>query len=113
MIIGSAAHFLPCACKRHGKLVTANGESSHRLYSKEEARKALDDGVRKGTVTKIEIKEALRQINESELPEREDGITLIERLRDELSERIDSLVQEPDEDPEEEDGLPPPPEYIN
>ena len=80
MLISSAAHFVVCACGGHGKLVAANGEGSVELCSKEEARLVLDEGVKTGKISNIEVGEALRQINASSLAPREEDAKPIAHL---------------------------------
>ncbi len=62
IIIGSAAHFVVCTCGGHGRLVTAAGEESVELCSKEKARLALGDGVKKGKISEnVELHAKLRR----------------------------------------------------
>ena len=80
LLISSAAHFAVCGCGKHGRLVTASGEESEELCSKEKARLALDEGIAAGKISAAEKGEALRQINVSSIANREVDATAIAHL---------------------------------
>jgi len=111
MLINSAAHFKVCACGRHGKLITATGQQSAEVCSKVDARRALDEGVPKGTIASFEVGETLRQINASNVAEREREVTLIDHLVVEVFnadlEGKDQFELWPERKQE------PPPKYVN
>ena len=81
MLIRSAAHFSVCACGEHGKLVTASGEESSEICSKENARRAFDQAVKDGKIADYETGEALRQINASSVADTEEDASLITHIK--------------------------------
>lgn len=79
-IIGSAAHLSMCECGGHGRVITAKGEASPWICSKEAARAALCQFAEKREVAAYEMGEALRQIDASPLGETDGDAGPINRI---------------------------------
>lgn len=73
-IILSAAHFLICACRHHGQIITGGGDRGEHSVTKRQARRALFAFVESGKVSPDEIPEAERQIDDSPLPSASDEL---------------------------------------
>lgn len=99
MLIKSAAHFSVCACGQHGKLITADGEESRELCSKEKARRAFDQAVKNGKIGDYEVCEALRQINMSSIAETEEDAPLIAQVKVAAINEIEDLWMAQAEEP--------------
>ncbi len=65
-IIGSAAHFVACACGKHGYIQCATGYIFAEIVSREGGRFALRAGVRMGKITPEEVPEVQRQMDQVE-----------------------------------------------
>jgi len=103
-----AAYFDICQCGKHGRLVFANDETSGEFGSKEKAREALNLNVARGVVSKFEYGEALRQINQSSLAEREGDVGLLTHIALDITRLAEELGEEGEEADE-----PPHAKYVN
>lgn len=65
LIIGSAAHFLPCpCCQHHGHIVTANGGELAEVCNREDAYASLKEAIESGSIAEDEAKIVRDQIEE-------------------------------------------------
>jgi hypothetical protein len=94
MIIKSAAHLSICACGEHGRLITSDGEESRELCSRDEARRALDAGVKKGKIFEYEVGVVVQQINASSLAATEEDVSPIAHITTDLKNYVESAWME-------------------
>lgn len=74
-IIPQYAYFKTCLCGRVGTIVLQTGDEIDCLYSKREALDEVASLFDEGSISEFEEAALCRQINESALPETEDGLS--------------------------------------
>ena len=72
MLIASAAHFKPCSCGFHGRVVCADGVHSRLFVTKQGLRQEIERLAKEGKVTAEELPELRRQVDASQLIEADD-----------------------------------------
>jgi len=75
MIIGSAAYFQVCKCRRHGRIVTTSGILGPECASKTEALCAMEKGLALGMIEQIEVPGLTQLIEQSSLPSQDESVS--------------------------------------
>lgn len=106
MLISSAAYFDVCGCGRHGRIVTATGESSVVFCSKEVAHATLNAAIKEGRIAADEQLIVSSQIDGSLLAEEEYDANIDARIKAEIINAVHEIWLE-------RAGELPQPEYVN
>lgn len=93
-IISSAAHLDLCGCGRHGRIITATGESSIIFCSKERACEVLTEAVKENKIAADEKLIVSSQIDGSSLAEEECDASIGTRIRTETFNALHEMWME-------------------